>query len=150
MRSMKFRYAFQQIVNLKNTERTHAEWVLSEAIGKLRIEESSLLELEAEKRRMQDELAASSEGATTISRMLVMQHYVNHLDRRITLKSSDVRQAQHHVEQKQQVLSSKMLDEKVWAKAREKAFQAHTAESLKKEQEALDEMASVRFIQPAF
>lgn len=147
---MKFHYAFQQIVDLKNTERTQAEWVLSDALGKLRSEQSTLSELESEKRRMQEELATSSENSTTISQMLVMQHYVNHLNRQISLKTTDVKQAQRQVEQKQQVLTDKMLDEKVWSKAREKAFEAHTAQSLKKEQEELDELASVRFLRAAF
>lgn len=99
---------------------------------------------------MQEELATSSENSTTISQMLVMQHYVNHLNRQISLKTTDVKQAQRQVEQKQQVLTDKMLDEKVWSKAREKAFEAHTAQSLKKEQEELDELASVRFLRAAF
>jgi flagellar FliJ protein len=150
MRSMKFRYAFQQIVDLKNTERTQAEWVLSEAIGKLQSEQSSLAELEGEKERVQEELAATSANAMTISQIRVMQQYVNHLNRQISLKASDVQRAKRHVEQKQQVLTDKMLDEKVWAKARQKAFEAHAALTLKREQQELDEIASVRFLRSSY
>ncbi|MEC0268507.1 flagellar export protein FliJ, partial [Paenibacillus anseongense] len=39
---MQFRYSFQQIVDLKNNERTQAEWILSEAMGQLRNEETNL------------------------------------------------------------------------------------------------------------
>ncbi|MFC0214338.1 flagellar export protein FliJ [Paenibacillus chartarius] len=143
---MKFRYAFQQIVDLKNNERTQAEWVLSEAIGVLRTEQTMLDTLEAEKQRLQQELAGTTERVTTISHMQGMQHYVNHLHRQIEKKHVDVRQAKQHVEQKQQLLTDRMVDEKVWTKARDKAFRLHTALTLKKEQEALDEMASVRYL----
>jgi flagellar FliJ protein len=143
---MKFRYAFQQIVDLKNNERTQAQWKLSEAIGRLHSEQSALLELEAEKERMQQELANTTEKVTTISQMLVMQHYVSHLERQIAKKHDDVRHAKLHVEQKQQVLSDKMLDEKVWSKAREKAQRLHASLVLKKQQEEMDEIASVRFL----
>jgi flagellar FliJ protein len=143
---MRFRYAFQQIVDLKNNERTQAEWVLSEAIGRLHSEQSTLRELESEKERVQQELANTTEKVTTISQMLVMQHYMSHLDRQISKKHDDVRHAKQHVEQRQQALCDKMLDEKVWSKAREKALRRHASLVLKKQQEELDEMASVRFL----
>lgn len=143
---MKFRYAFQQIVDLKNNERIQAEWVLSEAIGRLNVEQSTLQELELEKTRTQEQLTENTGHVTTISQMQVMQHYVSHLERQISKKHDDVRHARHQVEQQQQTLSDKMLDEKVWTKAREKAQQLHTSLMMKKEQEELDEIASVRFI----
>jgi flagellar FliJ protein len=143
---MGFRYAFQQIVDLKNNERTQAEWVLSEAIGHLRSEESSLQQLEAHMERSRQELSGEMEKVTTISQMQVMQQYVNHLNRQISKKNDDVRHAERHVEQKQQVLQDKMVDEKVWTQARDKAYQAHAALTLKKEQAELDEIASVRFL----
>jgi flagellar FliJ protein len=143
---MRFRYAFQQIVDLKNNERTQAEWVLSEAIGHLRSEESSLQQLEAQMERSRQELSGEMEKVTTISQMQVMQQYVNHLNRQISKKNDDVRHAERHVEQKQQVLQDKMVDEKVWTQARDKAYHAHAVLTLKKEQAELDEIASVRFL----
>jgi flagellar FliJ protein len=124
--------------------------VLSEAIGKLQSEQSSLAELEGEKHRVQEELTVTTATAMTISQIRVTQQYVNHLNRQISLKASDVQQAQRHVEQRQQVLTDKMLDEKVWAKARQKAFETHTALTLKKEQQELDEIASVRFLRSTY
>ncbi|KIL39244.1 flagellar export protein FliJ [Gordoniibacillus kamchatkensis] len=146
---MRFRYAFQQIVDLKGNERTQAEWVLGEAVGRLNVEQSTLQELEAEKARMQDQLSAGAEQVMSISQMQAIQHYVSHLERQIAKKLDDVRRAQHCVEERQQALEGKMLDEKVWTKAREKAQQLHELLMLKKEQEELDEIASVRFARPS-
>ncbi|MDT2194809.1 hypothetical protein [Paenibacillus larvae] len=47
---MKFQYAFQQIVDLKENERSQAEWHLSEAIGLFNREQKNLLHLHEKKR----------------------------------------------------------------------------------------------------
>lgn len=142
---MRFRYAFQKIVDLKINEKTQAEWMLSEAIGKMRAEESSLAELEKAKHEMQEELHRSSSQVTTVSNLLMLQSYVNHIDGRIQRKHRDVQAAKTIVQLKQDDLTGKMLEEKVWTKAKERAFQHFSSEVLKKEQNQLDEMATNRF-----
>ncbi|MCP3772799.1 flagellar export protein FliJ [Paenibacillus sp. MZ04-78.2] len=142
---MRFRYTFQKIVDLKTNEKTQAEWMLSEAIGKMHAEESSLAELEKAKCEMQEELHKSSSQVTTVSNLLMLQSYVNHIDGRIQLKHRDVQEAKTIVQLKQDDLTGKMLEEKVWTKAKERAFQHFSSEALKKEQNQLDEMATNRF-----
>ncbi|SCW42805.1 flagellar FliJ protein [Paenibacillus tianmuensis] len=142
---MRFRYAFQKIVDLKMNEKTQAEWMLSEALGKMHAEESSLAELEKAKYEMQEELHKSSSQVTTVSNLLMLQGYVNHIDGRIQLKHRDVQEAKTIVQLKQDDLTGKLLEEKVWTKAKERAFQHFSSEALKKEQNQLDEMATNRF-----
>ncbi|UJF35344.1 flagellar export protein FliJ [Paenibacillus hexagrammi] len=142
---MKFRYSFQQIVDLKNSERTHAEWILSEALGELRNEETSLHALFEQKDALQQQIVSASDQCVTISEMLLLQNYLNHIDQQILRKHQDVARAQKLVENKQEKLTERMLDEKVWNKAREKAFHQFQSFVAKKEQEALDEMATNRF-----
>ncbi|MDR6883859.1 flagellar export protein FliJ [Bacillus sp. 3255] len=142
---MHFRYSFQQILNLKNNERTQAEWILSEAMGQLRNEETSLHGLFQQKENLQNEMAAVSSDSVSISKMLMLQTYMDHVDKQIASKHKDVQQAKHVVLKKQEYLSERMIDEKVWTKAREKAFNQFQSFVAKKEQEALDEMATNRF-----
>jgi len=142
---MKFRYSFQQIVDLKNNERTQAEWVLSEAIGCLRNEESSLQNLFEEKTQIHNRMVDTAANSTSISAVMLLQDYLNHLDQQITRKHQDIKKAQLVVDVKQEHLSQRMQDEKVWTKAREKAYQQFQVFVAKKEQEALDEMATTRF-----
>ncbi|OPH61933.1 flagellar export protein FliJ [Paenibacillus ferrarius] len=142
---MNFRYSFQQIVNLKNNERTQAEWVLSEAMGQLRTEETNLYGLFEQKESLQNEMTHVTSKSVSISQMLTMQSYMNHVDQQIARKHQDVKQAQHVVLKKQEHLSERMIDEKVWSKAREKAFNQFQSFVAKKEQDALDEMATNRF-----
>lgn len=144
---MRFRYSFQKIVDLKNTEKTQAEWVLSGAVGRLREEEESLTSLRSEKENVQWAMCRSAEQAVPVSELMAYQHYVAHLEHRIERKCEDVLYAERVVVQKREALSSKMMEEKVWSQAREKAFRQFQAEMLKKEQEELDEIAVVRFKQ---
>jgi flagellar FliJ protein len=128
---MKFRYSFQQIVNLKNNEKTQAEWVLSEAIGRLRSEETSLFQLSEQKSELHNQISSTSAGCTTISNMLLLQSYMDHLDQQILKKHEEIQVAQH--------------DEKVWTKAREKAYNQFKVLAGRKEQQALDEITTNRF-----
>jgi flagellar FliJ protein len=142
---MSFRYSFQQIVDLKNNERTQAEWILSEAMGQLRNEETSLHGLFEQKENLHNEMVQATSHSVTISNMLMMQSYMNHVDNQIARKHQDVKHARHIVSEKQEHLSVKMIDEKVWTKAREKAHNQFQVMIAKKEQDALDEMATNRF-----
>ncbi|MFC5448340.1 flagellar export protein FliJ [Paenibacillus aestuarii] len=142
---MKFRYSFQQIVDLKNNERTQAEWVLSEAIGCLRNEETHLQNLFEEKTQIHNHMVDAAVNSTSISDVRLLQNYLNHLDQQISRKHQDIKNAKQVVDVKQEHLSQRMQDEKVWTKAREKAYQQFQAFVAKKEQESLDEMATNRF-----
>jgi flagellar FliJ protein len=142
---MRFRYAFQKIVDLKNNERTQAEWVLSEAIGHLRAEEETLAHLQTAKTQMQEQMISVSAGKATISQLMLLQHYVDHIGQQIEEKNKHVEEAQKLVLNKREHLAGKMLEEKVWTKAKEKAYQRFTAKLLNKEQQELDEIATNRF-----
>lgn len=144
---MRFRYPLQKLVDLKKNEKEQAEWMLSEALGQLRQERQALTELEAELARVAEELAYASIHRTTISQMQLLQHYSQHLEQQIRLKAKDVDRAQANVTDKQQSLTGKMMEEKVWTKAKEKAQLQFTAIVMKKEQEELDEIALNRRVQ---
>lgn len=141
---MRFNYSFQKIVDLKSNEKTQAEWVLSGAIGRLREEEESLTTLFSEKSHIETELSSASEH-TTASELMSYQYYLDHLNNKIQHKTADVRVAEKNVVEKRGILSSKMVEEKVWDQARNKAYLLHQSMVLKKEQEVLDEMATMRF-----
>ncbi|GIP33068.1 flagellar export protein FliJ [Paenibacillus sp. J2TS4] len=141
---MPFKFTFQKIVDLKTSEKTQAEWTLSTAVGELRMEEQSLQQLRLEKQSVQDRLYAESEVRTTVSELMIYQSYMDHIDHKISEKSKDVTAAQKNVDIQKETLTVKMMEEKVWLNARDKAKQRFMSEWLKKEQDSLDEMASVR------
>lgn len=146
---MKFRYAFQKIVDLKSNEKTQAEWLLSSAVTQLREEESSLSELRIERQGIETMLMDASTASTTVSDLLLFQNYLTYMDRRIDAKLDDVRTAEQQVSTSRSHLSDKAVEEKVWFRARDKAHDTFVAESLKKEQEALDELAITRYKRPS-
>lgn len=146
---MNFRYALQKIVDLKSNEKTQAEWLLSSAVSQLREEESSLSELCIERQGIENLLIDASIGSTTASELMLFQNYLTHMDRRIDAKLDDVRSAEEHVTTSRTHLSEKAVEEKVWFRARDKARDVFVAESLKKEQNELDEMAITRYKRPS-
>lgn len=145
----KFHYPYQKIVDLKSSERTQAEWILSTALGKLQDEERTLDELRREKAQRQEEMMHSASRIVSLSELRISQDYIRFLDECIERKLDDVHSARRDVEISQGKLTDKMMDEKVWLKAREKSAFRYRQELLLREQNELDEMASVRYVSPA-
>ena len=142
---MGFTYHFQKVVDLKAKEKTQAEWLLSSAIGKLQAEENHLLELVRDRENLMEGISSFSLQSASASSLQEMNRYVHYLDECISRKNNDVAHAEVNVKQNQAFLNDKMLDEKVWNQAREKEKMHYQQEILLREQNELDEMATVRF-----
>ncbi|MEX2462205.1 MAG: flagellar export protein FliJ [Paenibacillaceae bacterium] len=141
---MSFRYPLQKIVDLKANEKTQAEWILSHAMTVLQEAEQSLHSLHSEKSEIHAELTSVVGVRANISQLRTFQNYMTHLDHRITKKIKDVERAEQNVVHKKGHLSEKMMDEKVWSKAKEKAKMMFEGIERTKEQQILDEMATTR------
>ena len=144
-----FQYAYQKIVDLKSSEKTQAEWLLSAAFGKLQSEEATLESLLKERELWLGRLQEASLTSVPLSELLIMQHYVDYIDSSIASKRIDVRKAQQYVDDSRSVLSDKMKDEKVWQKSKERAHDRFRVMTQMKEQYELDELATVRFMTSA-
>ncbi|OKP79020.1 MULTISPECIES: flagellar export protein FliJ [Paenibacillus] len=142
---MRFHYTFQKVVDLKANEKTQAEWLLSSALGELQAQEKSLEDLIQQRRELMQSLQQAAEQKTPLSKLREMQDYVDYLDHCIARKHSDISRAHVEVQHKQDHLSTKVLDEKVWLKAKDKAQTAFQQNMTLREQNELDEMATVRF-----
>jgi len=142
---MRFHYTFQKVVDLKGNEKTQAEWMLSTALGELQAQEKSLEELLAQRSEVVFSLQSSAQQSTSMVKIREMQDYVDYLDHCIARKHADINRAHQEVQQKQDQLSTKVLDEKVWLKAKDKAQMLFQQSMNLREQNELDEMATVRF-----
>lgn len=142
---MRFHYTFQKVVDLKGNEKTQAEWMLSSALGELQAQERSLDELTYQRSTLMLSLQNAAEHKTPMAKIREMQEYVDYLDHCIARKHSDIKRAHQEVQSKQDQLSTKVLDEKVWLKARDKAEMLFQQSMILREQNELDEMATVRF-----
>ena len=145
----KYRYPYQKIVDLKTSEKTQAEWMLSAAVGRLQAEERTLSELLDERAVWTGRLHDDASAGITLSELQMIQTYIGHLDTVIWKKREDIRQATAEVDRCKTRLTDRMVDEKVWLKAKEKAFDKFKHAMLLQEQNELDEIASVRFALPA-
>lgn len=143
-----FKYTFQKIVDLKGSEKTQAEWLLSDAIAILRAEEEQLYKLQAEQKKWEQKLAQSVIEATPLTEVLITNQYIEYCTENIKSKLKDIAKAEQKVELHRSKLAEKMKEEKVWHKAKEHAFDRFRYEMQLKEQNELDEMASIRFMSP--
>ncbi|WP_340003861.1 flagellar export protein FliJ [Paenibacillus sp. FSL K6-0276] len=142
---MRFHYTFQKVVDLKGNEKTQAEWMLSSALGELQAQERSLDELAFQRSAIMLSLQNAVEQKTPMVKIREMQEYVEYLDKCIVRKHKDIRSAHQEVLKKQDQLSTKVLDEKVWLKAKDKAETQFQQSMILREQNELDEIATVRF-----
>ncbi|AJY76568.1 flagellar export protein FliJ [Paenibacillus beijingensis] len=144
-----FKYAYQKIVDLKKSETTQAEWLLSSAIGKLKEEEQTLSRLQTERDTWEKRLEELSCAGSPLIQLQTIQSYLDYLHSCIEDKCREIRFAAHEVETSRSRLADRMTDEKVWLKTKEKALSGFRKEMLAREQNELDEMASIRFAVPA-
>ncbi|MEC0139453.1 flagellar export protein FliJ [Paenibacillus macerans] len=142
---MKFRYVYQKVLDLKSNEKTQAEWMLSAAVRELQSEQRSLEQLFEEQARTASAIQDEMENSASMLKLQELQRYMEYIEQSIARKLGDVKRAELNVEQKKSILNGKMLDEKVWLKAKEKAKEKFQHEMLLREQNELDEMATVRF-----
>lgn len=141
---MTFQFSLQKIVDLKIREKSLAEWHLSKALSQLTEGEVALEELEREKKRIQQRMTDSS-NKISVSKLQQLEYYLFALDKKIEQKRQEINYARSQVFQKKDALKGKMIDEKVWMQARDKAYVHYKTEELRKEQYSLDDLAVSRF-----
>ncbi|AZK47794.1 flagellar export protein FliJ [Paenibacillus lentus] len=146
---MRFHYVYQKVVDLKSNQKTQAEWMLSAAVGQLQAEQRSLELLNEEKARTFSAIQSEMGNKASMIKLQELQRYMDYLESCIEIKLGDIQRAEANVEKKKAVLNGKMLDEKVWLKAKEKAKNKFQHEMLLREQNELDEIATVRFAMKA-
>ncbi len=121
-----------------------AEWEYAAAMNRLREEEEKLARIRAERREIEERLTQAAAGRVTLSELTSLQAYLEVVDARIERQAADVSAAEARVRERQGKLAEKAVEEKVWLKAREKAYEAFQYISLAKQQNELDELASIR------
>jgi flagellar FliJ protein len=145
---MRFRYKLQKIVDLKSNQKAQAEWMLSMAMSKMKLEEQSLEELEQTRRSLTNSMQEAALATTSAAELTMLQSYLQHIDMLIERKVQQLNLAKLEVAKRSDELVARMKDEKIWHKARERSLSAFRENYNRREQATLDEMASVRFGKP--
>ncbi|MGZ9584637.1 flagellar export protein FliJ [Paenibacillus marinisediminis] len=140
-----FQYSFQKVLDLKTNTKRQSEWVLAQSIGQLQTAEQSLDSLMKERHNISLQFQKMADRCASVIELQWCQQYLDHLDELITSAIASVRTAERKVQQQQKEVELKMIDEKVWTKAREKAEVAYKQELAAAEQVEMDELATVRY-----
>lgn len=144
-----FQFAFQKVVDLKSSEKTQAEWILSNDLSLLHNEQSTLDQLQANQTEWEHQLVLATQNGASLAEVQLFQQYIDHLCTKIQAKLMDVKKAQQAVYNSRNELAECVKDEKVWLKAKERAKEQFDHSLKLKEQNELDELATARFIMSA-
>jgi flagellar FliJ protein len=141
---MRFHYPLQKIVDLKGSEKSMAEWEYAASLGRLRAEEEKLSALARERAELERRMESAAVRPVPLADIHALQRYLDWIGDRIAEQTEGVRQAREQTRQRQDRLLGKMVDEKAWLNARDKAFERFRQASLRQEQAELDEIAVMR------
>ena len=140
---MSFVYSFQKILDFKGKEKEQAEMSYSHSIEALRMEEQKLAHLEQNKQNMEQKL--QEETRISLAELRSGYEYIGHLQQLITKATWTKQQAEKEVESKQEILTERVMDEKVWLKLKENAYEKYKELQQQTEQKELDEIAVARY-----
>lgn len=141
---MAFRFSLQKVVDLKSSQKSQAEWMLARALARQREEEQALRKLQQDRNRLRDWLDNAAHRPVPAGDLAELGEYIKHMDHLIEQKTGDLSEARQAVDESRLHLTDRAVDEKVWLKAREKAFDRYRDFVRKKEQHEIDEIASLR------
>jgi len=140
-----FQYSFQKVLDLKTNTKKQSEWMLAEALGQLQAAEISLEKFRKEREQMVLRCQEMVDQCASAVDLQSCQQYISFLDQKIEYAISAVKKEERNVMNQQKELEMKMIDEKVWIKAREKAEETYKNDVAVAEQYQMDEIATVRF-----
>jgi flagellar FliJ protein len=140
-----FHYPFQRILDIKEKEKESSQFKMAKAIQRQEKVEVRLSELQANMSSVQSQLNSKQQQGVSITELRMMEDYIEHLRKCLSLEYSEFKFAKKNVEKKQEVLLEKLKEEKTWIVLKEKQEQEFFEQSKIQEQSQLDEMATTRF-----
>jgi len=141
---MKFIYTFQKVLDVKTNEKKQAESELSQSIAMMAEAERKLADLLYLKAQAQEQLSELAVAKGTAAEMMEIQQYIDFLDLQLRRARRNVAAAEQQVSERRQQLTVRTVEEKVWVKAKEKAFAEYRLEADRRAQAETDEMALMR------
>lgn len=140
-------YKFHLAAVLKHKE--HLEEDLKKELGVLKRlligEKKKLEELKHTRKEFSNELQQKQHSAITVSENLLYVRFIEQLSLRLENQKEKVLNAEKSVESKRKDLIEVMKNRKALEKLKEKGLEIYRQNLVKKEQNFMNEMASVRF-----
>jgi flagellar protein FliJ len=141
---MSFHYSFQKILDMKEKEKEQAEMSYSKSMQTLQVEQKRLSTLQQTKEEMERRMTRNEESIS-LSELKDSYQYLHHLQKLVLQAHHTTIQAEKEVEHKQEILTEKAMDEKVWSKLKDKSYVRYIETMKATEQKELDEIAIARY-----
>lgn len=132
----------QKILDIKQKNREQEELSYAQMASMITEEEKQLANLERERLLLLEELSTCQVNGTSIVEIMNKQHYIEHLDHVIEKQIKKIKLLKDKLELKRQQLVEVKIEEKKYARLREKKLYEYIMRDNQLEQIELDEIAS--------
>ncbi|MGO0061721.1 flagellar export protein FliJ [Brevibacillus fluminis] len=141
-----FRFHLQKILDLKEKEQEQAEWAFGKSVQKKTEEEEKLIHLHQRRDQLTDTLHKLQEQACTAARLMEMNQFRLAIDKAIVQQVDTISACDRNVENCKRTLTSKMQENQLWSKLKEKERLKYDEAAKYREQQILDEIGLVQYV----
>jgi flagellar FliJ protein len=141
-----YKFSLRAVLNHRQFIEENLQKELAQLKDILVNERKILSDLKKARRDFSKELQDKQRGIITISETLLHVRFIEHLSRREDLQKDKILHTENEVEQKREHLVEAMKNRKALEMLKEKGWKTYKHNMIKKEQEVMNEMATVRFV----
>lgn len=141
----KFSFHLQKILDLKEKEREQAEWAFGRSLQRKAEVEAKLLELTQHREEVSGTLYQMQQQTCSASRLIEVNRYQLAVEQAIHTQRETLYGCEREVEERKQILASRMQESKLWEKLRERAKERFDLAQKQLEQKELDEIGTSRY-----
>lgn len=141
----KFSFHLQKILDLKEKEREQAEWAFGRSLQRKAEAEAKLIELTRHREEVSGTLCQMQRQTCSISQLIEVNRYRQAVEQAIQTQRETLYGCEREVEERKQILASRMQESKLWEKLRERAKERFELAQKQVEQKELDEIGTIRY-----
>lgn len=141
-----FRFHLQKILDLKEKEQEQAEWAFGKSVQKKTEEEEKLTHLHNRREVLTDTLHELQQKACTASKLIEMNQFRQAIDKAILQQVDTILACDRNVEICQRTLTSKMQENQLWGKLKERERLKYDEAAKYREQQILDEIGLIQYV----
>ncbi|MET3288494.1 flagellar export protein FliJ [Brevibacillus fluminis] len=141
-----FRFHLQKILDLKEKEQEQAEWAFGKSVQKKTEEEEKLVHLHHRRDQLTDTLHKLQEQACTAAKLIEMNQFRLAIDKAIVQQVDTISACDRNVESCKRTMTSKMQENQLWSKLKEKERLKYDEAAKYREQQILDEIGLVQYV----
>lgn len=136
-----FQYPYQRILELKTKDKEQSQSHLAKALQKQERIENRILSIHESIEKITRNIEGIQRTKVKINDLITLHEYRDNLEKRLYEEKREMHYATLQVDKRQQELTEKVKEEKVWDKHKHNALEDYISEERRQENIRLDEIA---------